>query len=192
MTEIKTPPGKNIVAATMQRPPAERRIFMFDNVRHAAAIGVVLALGTSIGARAVGQMHEGPVGGVAAPDKTAAEVGDAIERGYDSAKGRRLYTTHCSACHSADGEGQPGTFPPLKGSGVVTKDDAGKHIRVVLDGLQGAKAGGVIYASPMPPFAGILTDAEIAAIIDYERRSWGNHGKLVTADQVAAERLRSR
>jgi cytochrome c oxidase cbb3-type subunit 2 len=137
-------------------------------------------------------MHEGAVGDAAAPDESSGEAGDPVERGYDSAQGRRLYTTHCSACHGANGEGRPGTFPPLKGSGVVTKDDAEKHIRVVLDGLQGAKAGGVLYASPMPPFAGILTDLEIAAIIDYERRSWGNHGKLVTAAQVAAERLRSR
>jgi cytochrome c oxidase cbb3-type subunit 2 len=165
---------------------------MFDNVRHALAIGLALALGTSISTRAVGQMQEGLVGDTATPNGTSVDLGDAIKMGYDSASGSPLYTTHCSACHGADGEGRPGTFPPLKGSGVVTKDDAAKHIRVVLDGLQGAKAGGVLYASPMPPFAGILTDAEIAAIIDYERLSWGNHGKLVTAVHVAAERRRSR
>jgi cytochrome c oxidase cbb3-type subunit 2 len=33
-----------------------------------------------------------------------------------------------------------------------------------------------------------LSDADIAGIIDYERSSWGNHGKPVTAAQVAAER----
>jgi mono/diheme cytochrome c family protein len=80
----------------------------------------------------------------------------------------------------------------LKGSGVVTKDDATKHIRVVLDGVQGGKAGGVVYASAMPAFAAVLNDADIADIIDYERRSWGNHGKPVTAAQVAAERAASK
>jgi mono/diheme cytochrome c family protein len=59
---------------------------------------------------------------------------------------------------------------------------------VVLNGRQGAKAGAVLYASPMPPFGSILNDVDIADIIDYERSSWGNHGKLVTAAQVAAER----
>jgi hypothetical protein len=45
-------------------------------------------------------------------------------------------------------QGLPGTYPPLKGSGVVVKDDATKHIHVVLGGLQGAKAGGgVLYAA---------------------------------------------
>jgi mono/diheme cytochrome c family protein len=106
----------------------------------------------------------------------------------NEATGRALYAANCSACHQANGEGLPGAFPPLKGSGVVTKDDATKHIRVVLNGVQGGKAGGVAYASAMPAFAAVLNDADIADIIDYERSSWGNHGKPVTAAQVATER----
>jgi len=82
-------------------------------------------------------------------------------------------------------------FPPLKGSGVVNKDDAAKHIDIVLFGIQGGRAGGVVYTAAMPPFAGTLSDADIADIIDYERNSWGNHGKPVTAAQVAAGRSRS-
>jgi mono/diheme cytochrome c family protein len=56
--------------------------------------------------------------------------------------------------------------------------------------MQGARVSGVVYASAMPPFAGTLSDADIADIINYERRSWGNHGKPVTAVQVAAERTK--
>jgi len=112
--------------------------------------------------------------------------------GYNAAKGAALYSANCTACHLASGEGLPGAFPPLKGSGVVNKDDATKHIRVVLDGMQGAKAGGVVYGSTMPPFAAVLSDEDIADIIDYERGSWGNHGKPVTAAQVAAERANSK
>jgi len=63
-----------------------------------------------------------------------------------------------------------------------------RNTRVVLDGMEGGRAGGVVYASTMPPFAGMLGDAEIVDIIDYERSSWGNHGNPVTAAQVAAER----
>jgi cytochrome c oxidase cbb3-type subunit 2 len=109
---------------------------------------------------------------------------------HDAQAGRDLYIANCSACHQASGEGLPGVFPPLKGSGVVNKDDAAKHIQVVLNGMQGARAGGVVYAAAMPPYAGALSDAEIADIIDYERSSWGNHGTSVTAAQVAAERAR--
>jgi cytochrome c oxidase cbb3-type subunit 2 len=122
-------------------------------------------------------------------------IGQALKgeaAGYDAANGRALYTAHCSACHQASGEGLPGAFPPLKGSGVVNKDDASKHLHVVLAGMQGGKAGGVVYFSAMPPFAAVLSDADIADIVDYERSSWGNHGNPVTAAQVAAERANSK
>ncbi len=122
--------------------------------------------------------------------KTTASADVSVQAGYDAAKGRDLYIANCSACHQANGEGIPGVFPPLKGSGVVNKEDAVKHIQVVLDGMQGGRAGGVVYAAPMPAFAGALNDTAIADIIDYERRSWGNHGNPVTAAQVAAERAR--
>ncbi len=110
----------------------------------------------------------------------------------DAASGQSLYITHCSACHQVSGEGLPGVAPPLKGSGVVNKDDASKHIRAVLNGMSGGTAGGVVYPGAMPPFAGVLSDAEIADIIDFERSSWGNHGKPVTSAQVAAERSGSK
>lgn len=112
--------------------------------------------------------------------------------GYDAAKGAASFTANCSACHQANGEGLPGAFPSLKNDAVVNKDDATKHIQVVLQGLHDARVGGVVYASAMPPFAGMLGDAEIADIIDYERSSWGNHGKPIDAAEVAAERAKAK
>ncbi|MGP1666010.1 MAG: cbb3-type cytochrome c oxidase subunit II [Rhodanobacter sp.] len=111
--------------------------------------------------------------------------------GYDAANGAALFTAHCAACHQATGEGLPGAFPPLKGNLAVNDDDATQHMHVVLRGLHGVNVGGTVYGSPMPPFAGTLSDAQIADIIDYERSSWGNHGKPVTAAQVAVERAKS-
>jgi mono/diheme cytochrome c family protein len=110
----------------------------------------------------------------------------------DAETDRDLYLVHCSACHQPSGDGLAGVFPPLKGSSVVNKDDAEKHIQVVLYGMQGARAGGVLYAAIMPSFAGALSDAEIVDIINYERGAWGNHGTPVTALQVAAERARQK
>ena len=110
----------------------------------------------------------------------------------DASKGQALFTANCAACHQANGEGLPGAFPSLKADAVVNDADPTRHIDAVLKGLQGARVGGVVYSSPMPPFGAALSDADVAAIIDYERSSWGNHGSPVTAQQVAAERAKGK
>jgi cytochrome c oxidase cbb3-type subunit II len=130
---------------------------------------------------------------VSAPaSENSTASGGAREPGYDAAKGAALYTANCSACHQASGEGLPGAFPSLKGDAVVNKDDATKHINVVLNGLHDARVSGVVYSSVMPPFAATLSDTEIADLIDYERGSWGNHGKSIIAAEVANERAKAK
>ena len=126
----------------------------------------------------------------AAGEIPTASRGAKESGGSDAAKGAALYAANCSACHQAGGGGLPGAFPSLKDDAVVNKDDATKHIDVVLNGLHDARVSGVVYSSVMPPFAATLSDAEIADLIDYERSSWGNHGKPIVAAQVAAERAK--
>ncbi|HXT05894.1 MAG TPA: cbb3-type cytochrome c oxidase subunit II [Roseiarcus sp.] len=111
---------------------------------------------------------------------------------YDPAKGKSLFTDKCAICHQAGGTGLPGAFPPLKGNAVVNDANPSAHIHTVLHGAEGLTIGGVKYEGAMPEFASTLTDAEIAAIIDYERSSWGNHSPTITAAQVAAERAKGK
>jgi mono/diheme cytochrome c family protein len=124
-----------------------------------------------------------------AASASASQI-DSLSTDNAADSGQALYSTYCGACHQANGEGMAGVFPPLKGSGVVNRADATKHIDIVLGGLQGARASGVTYSNAMPGFAAALSDEEIAAIIDYERGAWGNHGNLVGPAQVASERAR--
>jgi mono/diheme cytochrome c family protein len=142
-----------------------------------------------VGERAFGQAPKGETASGGWHDDRPGQVRPLFDT-QGEPTGRNLYIANCSACHQAGGEGLPGVVPPLRGSGVVNKDDAGKHIQVILNGMQGARAGGVVYAAVMPKFAGALSDAEISDIINYERSSWGNHGAPVTVAQVAAERAR--
>jgi cytochrome c oxidase cbb3-type subunit 2 len=125
-------------------------------------------------------------GATGAPASAAAPVTSSDE----TAKGRALFTATCAACHQATGEGLPGAFPPLKGNSTVNDADPTRHIQVILNGLQGANVGGIVYPSPMPPFGTTLSDADVASIINYERSSWGNHGAPVTGEQVAAQRAK--
>ena len=76
-------------------------------------------------------------------------------------------------------------FPPLAGSAVVQALDPTEHIITVLNGRQGSIVGGIKYASPMPAFKAILTDDDLAAILNHERTSWGNAAPIVRAVDVA-------
>lgn len=101
------------------------------------------------------------------------------------ALGKEVYTNNCAACHQANGQGLPSTFPPLAGDPVVNAADPTDHIKIVLDGLRGKAINGTAYGSPMPAWKTILSDEQIAAVINHERASWGNHAPAVTAKDVA-------
>lgn len=118
----------------------------------------------------------------------SADVADAAATDEQRALGEQVYGNHCGTCHKPDGEGLAGVFPPLRGDPVVTAADPTEHIRIVLEGLAGRPIDGVAYASPMPAFAERLSDAELAAVINHERTSWGNDAPAVDAADVRAMR----
>jgi cytochrome c oxidase subunit II len=94
------------------------------------------------------------------------------------ANGEKLYSANCSACHQPTGKGMPPAFPALDGSKVATGPKAA-HLATVLKGRPG---------TAMAPFAH-LADADLAAIITYERNAWGNHtGEAIQPAEIAAAR----
>jgi mono/diheme cytochrome c family protein len=108
--------------------------------------------------------------------------------GFDyAATGATVFAANCASCHGSSGAGVPGVFPPLAGDPVVTASDAKEHIAIVLKGLQGKAIRGKTYAAAMPSFSQ-LSDADIAAVIDHERTSWGNNAPIVTPDDVKRAR----
>jgi len=93
--------------------------------------------------------------------------------------GKAVYATSCMACHQANGAGIPNVFPGLAGSAIATGDVA-KHINVVVNGVSG---------TAMQAFGPQLNDADLAALITYERNAWGNNtGDLVQPADVKAAR----
>ncbi len=93
--------------------------------------------------------------------------------------GKTVYTTSCLACHQAGGEGLPPMFPALKG-GAITTGDIAKHIDIVVNGKSG---------TAMQAFGPQLNDADIAALVTYERNAWGNDtGDVVQPVDIKAAR----
>ncbi len=102
-----------------------------------------------------------------------------------SANGAKVFSTNCSSCHGATGQGLTGAFPPLANNPVVT-GDPNKVIGIVLGGLHGSiVVNGATYNGQMPPWKGTLSNADVADVITYIRGSLGNNkASAVTAKQV--------
>ncbi|MFZ3042603.1 MAG: cytochrome c oxidase subunit II [Thiobacillus sp.] len=95
------------------------------------------------------------------------------------ARGETVYQANCAACHQADGKGLPGVFPAISGAKIASGPiDA--HIDVILNGRPG---------TAMAAFAGQLSDADIAAVVTYQRNAWDNKtGDLAQPAKIAAAR----
>jgi len=91
-------------------------------------------------------------------------------------RGEKVYTANCVACHQAQGQGTPAMkAPALAGSKIVTGPKEA-HIDTVLQGRPN---------TAMQSFKA-LGNADLAAVITYERNSWGNKGGEVQPAEVAA------
>jgi cytochrome c oxidase subunit 2 len=93
------------------------------------------------------------------------------------ARGEKVYATSCAACHQANGQGLPGTFPAIDGSKVATGNKEG-HMDIVLHGRPG---------TAMQAFGAQLSATDLAAVITYQRNAWSNKtGDVIQPSEIAA------
>lgn len=93
--------------------------------------------------------------------------------------GAGIYANICQGCHMADARGATGagTIPALAGDPRL--EGSGYPIYVVLYG-HGA----------MPALGSLLSDAQIAAVLNYVRQDFDNHFPgAITASEVHAARI---
>jgi cytochrome c oxidase subunit II len=132
---------------------------------------------------------------------TANAAGAQLSKEDLMAKGEEVYNQTCSGCHQANGQGLPGSYPPLVDGamfnaapsvtqpleergfwkdGKILLGSVENHIEVVINGIPNSR---------MFAFGGQLSDAEIAAVVTYERNAWGNNsGDVIQPAQVKAAR----
>lgn len=102
--------------------------------------------------------------------------------------GARLYETHCAACHGDSGEGVAGAYPALAGNRAVTMKTTANLVHVVLRGGFAPATAGNPRPFGMPPFATLLSDADVAELLSYVRSAWGNNAPTVSTLEVARYR----
>jgi mono/diheme cytochrome c family protein len=92
------------------------------------------------------------------------------------AAGREIYRNICQGCHQPDGRGQDRIAPTLVGSPLsLAPPDI--PARVLLHGKEGP-------IGLMPPVGTTLQDEQIAAVLTYVRREWGQSASPVDAATV--------
>jgi mono/diheme cytochrome c family protein len=110
--------------------------------------------------------------------------------------GKAVFAENCAMCHQPAGEGAVGLAPALAGT---LKDFAGKPegktylSQIAISGMAGSIwTQGHKFSGLMPSFADRLSDADIAAAIDYVLKDFNGVAQplLSTAD-VAAARARN-
>jgi len=102
--------------------------------------------------------------------------------------GKKVYTQVCLACHMADGGGVPHMNPPLSNTSYVLGDKA-TLVKIVLNGFnEDVQINGKTYSNNMTPHAD-LSDQQIADVLTYVRKSFGNKASAVTASEVKKVRM---
>lgn len=103
-------------------------------------------------------------------------------------KGEKVYVKRCAQCHQGSGKGLTPAFPPLAKSEWVIEDPK-YAIKFILNGLNGPiEVLGQKYNGAMPAFGEILKDSDIAAVVSYIRKSFGNDASIVMEEDVSAIR----
>jgi mono/diheme cytochrome c family protein len=97
---------------------------------------------------------------------------------FSEPTGEKLYLRVCAACHMADAKGATGagTYPSLAGNPKLAIRVY--PVNVVLRGLNG-----------MPPMGPMMTDQQVADVVNYVRTNFRNKYKdVVTAAQAKSMR----
>lgn len=109
------------------------------------------------------------------------------------AQGREVYARYCASCHGERLEGQPDwqtrradgrmPAPPHDATGHTWHHPSGVLFTIVKNGVQAYAPPG--YQSDMPAFHGVLTDAQIRAVLAYIASNWP---EAIRARQAEIER----
>lgn len=128
-------------------------------------------------------LPDGTVPAASAPPEPLPEAADP-EAGL--AAGHALYLSACAGCHGNTGAGIENVAPAMRGNSTLALENPLNLLSVVLNGIptQAFPSGQRMYA--MPPFAHVLSDADIARLASWVRAEWGGIAEPVPAEVVTA------
>ncbi|HWJ30414.1 MAG TPA: cytochrome c [Flavisolibacter sp.] len=130
------------------------------------------------------------MGQTKAPAKKTTSASSATSKSSVAA-GKEVYMKYCVSCHQPDGGGVQNMNPPLIKTSYVLGSKQ-KLITIILNGLSRQEIEGETYTNVMAPFASQLTDQQIADVLTYIRKSFGNKASAVTPSEVKVTRAKGK
>jgi mono/diheme cytochrome c family protein len=109
-----------------------------------------------------------------AADETHAPPSLSMGFRFMETTGEELFTSACQGCHMPDGKGAVGAgkYPSLANDGNL--QSGGYPVYVVVRGQRA-----------MPPIGAMMSDAQVAAVVNYVRTHFGNqYPDAVSAEDV--------
>lgn len=121
--------------------------------------------------------------------KATETVGEEVKK--EELAGKGVYATYCSVCHQSDGKGVPNMNPPLANKEWVG-GEKNRLIKIVLNGLSGKiSVDGTPYDNVMASHD-FLNDKQIADVLTYVRKSFGNDYEAITEEEVKTVRAENK
>jgi mono/diheme cytochrome c family protein len=99
-------------------------------------------------------------------------------------EGARLYTFYCSGCHGADGKTSTKYYPAMVGQGTVGANPPQNLIMIILHGARSNDHPNVF----MPGYRDAFNDEQVAALVNYVTKRFGDPKASVKAGDVADAR----
>ncbi len=112
----------------------------------------------------------------------------ALDTGNVELPGAGVYQSFCARCHKTNGMGETLRYPRLAGNPVVLSASADSLVRLLIEGGEAPHTQTGPEPDKMPPFAGKLTDLEMARVLTFVRVAWGNDASPVTSRDVGRVR----
>ena len=146
--------------------------------REPLPLSKLAARGDESGTRAVRILERIGWPGKPGEETTLAPLTAEQQKRYEA--GQEVYRNICQACHQPDGRGQEKVAPSLVGSALALAP-AEVTTRILLNGKEGS-------IGLMPPIGSAISDEQIANVLTYVRREWGQTGTPVDPATVTSVR----
>jgi len=118
------------------------------------------------------------------PQSSARTAAEPDQRAITQSAGRDVYISVCAGCHGLNGEGKPHIAPAMNINTSAMLADPSNLIHVIVNGVAEQKMADGEVMQAMPGFRTALSTQQIADLVNYMRKEWGDQPADITSMEI--------